>query len=123
VHHHLHVSVTCSYTAPDVASPEQSKGGGPPPSSCWPCSFNAPEGAAGLLCHKGTLLAHGQPAVHQDNQILFCRAAQRQIIESKINIYTNVCLLFYSVLFLFSVKPTFVAKAKALTVSCMYVTL
>jgi len=28
----------------------------------------------GLLDHKGTLLAHGQPAVHQDSQVL-CRAA------------------------------------------------
>ena len=28
----------------------------------------------GLLGHKGTLLAHGHPIIHQDTQVLLCRA-------------------------------------------------
>ncbi|KAK4811113.1 LOW QUALITY PROTEIN: hypothetical protein QYF61_016399 [Mycteria americana] len=29
----------------------------------------------GILCHKGTLLAHIQLSIHQDTQVFFCKAA------------------------------------------------
>ena len=35
---------------------------------------NAPQDTIGLLGHKATLLAHSQPVVHQDIQVLLCRA-------------------------------------------------
>lgn len=35
---------------------------------------NATHNTVGLLCHKGTLLAHGQPQVHQDPQGLSWKA-------------------------------------------------
>ena len=36
--------------------------------------FNAPQDTIGLLGHKGTLLTHGQPVLHQDPQVFLCRA-------------------------------------------------
>jgi len=36
--------------------------------------FNVFQATTDLLGHKGTLLAHGQPVVHQDNQVLLYRA-------------------------------------------------
>ena len=42
-------------------SPVLSRGKGSPPSTCWQCSTpHAAQDAVGLLCCKGTLLAHGQ---------------------------------------------------------------
>lgn len=40
----------------------------------WPAGhilFNAPEDPIVLLGHEGTLLSHGQPAVHQDTRYIF----------------------------------------------------
>ena len=36
---------------------------------------NATLRAVGLLCHKGTLLTHGQQVAHKDPPVLLCRAA------------------------------------------------
>ena len=36
---------------------------------------NVAQKAVGFLCHKGTFLAHVQPAAHQGHQVLFCKAA------------------------------------------------
>ena len=41
---------------------------------------NAPQETIGLLGHQSTLLAHGQPVVHQDPQVLLCRAPLQQVI-------------------------------------------
>ena len=35
---------------------------------------NAPQDTVGLAGHEGTLLAHGQPAGHQDPQVLLLSA-------------------------------------------------
>lgn len=35
---------------------------------------HAAQDTVSLLCSKGTLLAHIQPAAHQDPQVLFCKA-------------------------------------------------
>ncbi|PKU35805.1 hypothetical protein llap_13892 [Limosa lapponica baueri] len=40
---------------------------------------DAPQDAIGLPGHKGTLLAHGHPVVHQDSQAFFHRAALQQV--------------------------------------------
>ncbi|PKU38718.1 rna-directed dna polymerase from mobile element jockey- hypothetical protein [Limosa lapponica baueri] len=41
--------------------------------------LNASQDAIGLLGHKGTLLTHGHPVVHQDSQVFFLRAALQQV--------------------------------------------
>jgi len=44
----------------------------------WPAGkvlYSAAQGPVGCLCCKGALLAHGQLGVHQDPQVLLCRAA------------------------------------------------
>lgn len=41
---------------------------------------NAAQDATGLLCSKGTLLAHVQ-LVHQDPQVLFCKAGKSIFVE------------------------------------------
>jgi len=38
---------------------------------------DAPQDPIGLLGSQGTLLAHGQPAIHQDTQVPLRRAAIR----------------------------------------------
>ncbi|NXV14564.1 CAHM6 protein, partial [Cepphus grylle] len=40
-----------------------------PPPACH-ALLDAPQDAIGLLGHKGTLLAHGYPVVHQDSQVI-----------------------------------------------------
>jgi len=40
---------------------------------------NTPQDAIGFLGHKGTVLAHGNPAVHQDPQVPFPYAALQQV--------------------------------------------
>ena len=35
--------------------------------------FNIPQDTVGLRGYKDTLLAHGQPLVHWDTQVLLCR--------------------------------------------------
>jgi len=66
-----------------VAYLGQSRGEeGPPPSPCCPHSFNAPQATIGLLGCKDTLQAHGQPVVHQDTQVLLCRALLQQVSPS-----------------------------------------
>jgi len=42
--------------------------------------YNAPQDPIGLFGHRGTLLAHGQPVVHQDPQVLLHRAPFQQVI-------------------------------------------
>ena len=47
----------------------------------WPAGhtlLDAPQDATGLLGSQGTLLAHGQPVVHQDTQVPLRRAALQQ---------------------------------------------
>ena len=39
---------------------------------------NAPQDAIGLLGSQGTLLAHGQPVVHQHSQVPLHRAAKKR---------------------------------------------
>ena len=41
--------------------------------------FKVPQDVTGLIGHKGTLLAHGQPVVHQDSQVLLHRARLQQV--------------------------------------------
>ena len=44
----------------------------------WPAGSTVPNAAQGtisLLCHKGTLLAHGRLGVHQEPQVCFCSVA------------------------------------------------
>ncbi|XP_050567062.1 uncharacterized protein LOC118250829 [Cygnus atratus] len=72
-----------------------------PVSSLWPsaglfpgdpCLFCTGElrtghstpGSLGLLGHEGTLLAHGQPVVHQDPQVLLLRAPLQQVIPQPV---------------------------------------
>ena len=43
--------------------------------------FNAPQDAIGLLGHQATLLAHCQSVIHQDLQILLCRAPLQQAMS------------------------------------------
>jgi len=50
----------------NVASTGQSRGSRSPPLTCWPRSFYISQVTIGLLAHQGTLLVHGQPAVHQN---------------------------------------------------------
>ena len=46
--------------------------------------FNAPQDTIGLLRHKSTLLAHGQPVVHHDTQVLkFAVAVELVVPDSK----------------------------------------
>ncbi|PKU44305.1 hypothetical protein llap_5392 [Limosa lapponica baueri] len=40
---------------------------------------DAPQHAIGLLGHKGTVLAHGHPVIHQDSQVFLLRAAPQQV--------------------------------------------
>ena len=43
----------------------------------WPAGhapFNAPQDPIGPLGHQGTVLAHGQPVVHQECQVLLNKA-------------------------------------------------
>ena len=40
---------------------------------------NTPQDATGLLGHKGTVLAHGHPVVHQDTQAAIPCAALQQV--------------------------------------------
>ena len=40
---------------------------------------NTPQDATGVLGHKGTVLVHGHPAVHQDPQVSFLYAALQQV--------------------------------------------
>ena len=42
--------------------------------------MNAPQDVIGLFGYKGTPLAHGQPVVHQNPQVLLCRAPFQHII-------------------------------------------
>ena len=70
------------HSTPDVASPGQSRGEDHLP---WPAGHappNAPQDPTGLLGHQGTLLAHGQLAVHQNSQVLLHRAAFQQVSPS-----------------------------------------
>jgi len=41
--------------------------------------LNAPQDSIGLLGSQGTLLAHGQPVVHQHSQVPLPRAALQQV--------------------------------------------
>ena len=50
-----------------------------PPRPAGHTLFNAPQDTTSLLGHKGTLPAHGQPAVHQDTQVLLHRAHFQQV--------------------------------------------
>ena len=52
---------------------------------------NTPHGAIDLLGHKGTVLAHGHPAVHQDPQVPFPYAALQQVSPQPI-LVTGVVL-------------------------------
>lgn len=45
------------------------------PRSAGRSRFNASQDATGLLCHKSTLLPHGQHTLHQDTQVNPCRAS------------------------------------------------
>ena len=77
---HVHVSLV-------LASPELDTAPQVWPHQCWvegkdhlprPAGyafFNAAQDAIHLLCSKGTLLPHVQLVVHQDTQVLFCKAA------------------------------------------------
>ncbi|PKU46224.1 hypothetical protein llap_3448 [Limosa lapponica baueri] len=40
---------------------------------------NSIEDAIGLVGHKGTLLPHGHPVVHQDSQVFFHKAALQHV--------------------------------------------
>ena len=51
----------------------------------WPAGhapFNTPKDAIGLLCHQGTLLAHGESVAHQDPQVPLCRVPLQHIIPN-----------------------------------------
>ena len=50
-----------------------------PPQDAGPTLFNMPRDTIGLLGRKGTLQAHGQPAVRRDTQVLLCRAPLLQV--------------------------------------------
>ncbi|XP_052556631.1 uncharacterized protein LOC128089357 isoform X2 [Tympanuchus pallidicinctus] len=52
--------------------------------------FNAPQDAIGPLGHKGTLLAHGQPVVHQDTQVPLCRAPLQQLIPQPVLVHAII---------------------------------
>ena len=50
--------------------------------------FNTPQDTMGLFfffcfCHKSTLLAHDQPFVHQDTQVLLCSARSNRCFAEK----------------------------------------
>ena len=49
------------------------------PQSAGHVLFNAPQDTVGLLGYKSTLMARGQPAVHQDTWILLRRASLEQV--------------------------------------------
>jgi len=51
------------------------------PWSAGHAPFNALQDPIGPLVHQGTLLAHHQPVIHQDPQILLCRAPLQQVIS------------------------------------------
>lgn len=42
-------------------------------------ALDAAQGAGGLLCPESTWLVHGQLDVHQDPQLLLCRAAGQPV--------------------------------------------
>jgi len=44
--------------------------------------LDAPQDPIGLLGTEGTLLAHGQPVVHQDTQVPLRRAVTSQAVEA-----------------------------------------
>ena len=50
-----------------------------PPQVAGRALFDMPRDTIGLLGRKGTLQAHGQPAVHRDTQVLLCRAPLLQV--------------------------------------------
>ncbi|XP_052520385.1 uncharacterized protein LOC128071565 isoform X3 [Tympanuchus pallidicinctus] len=52
--------------------------------------FSAPQYAIGPLGHKGTLLAHGQPVVHQDTQVPFRRAPLQQVIPQPVLVHAII---------------------------------
>ena len=52
---------------------------------------NTPQDAISFLGHKGTVLAYGHPAVHQDPQVLFPCAALQQVSSQPI-LVTGVVL-------------------------------
>jgi len=84
----------------NVASPGQSRGGGPTPQPDGHAFFNAPQDTIGLPGYKSTLLPHGQPLVHQNSQVLLHRGMDicfavllnseiRQVCDSSINLLTS----------------------------------
>jgi len=65
--------IGCS--TPAVASPGHNRGEDHVPRPAGHTLCNAPLGTIGLLGHLGTPLAHGQPAAHQDPQVLLCSSS------------------------------------------------
>ena len=59
------------------------------PRPAGPALFNEPQETIGLLDHKGTLLAHGQPVVHKNTQVL-CRARLQKVIPKNVLMYALI---------------------------------
>lgn len=95
-------------SAPDVASPRQSREEENFPHPTGQTLCNALQGSIGLLSHQGTLLAHGDPVGqslvncwstvgHQNIQIVLCRAPlqqrSRRAREWKVRAESTPCTL------------------------------
>jgi len=50
--------------------------------------FNVPQDITGILSHKGTILAHGQPVVHQNTQVLLHKTIYQQVTCSDAHSYS-----------------------------------
>lgn len=67
----------------------------------WPAGNPLPKAAQetiGLLCHEGTCLAHGQPGVQQDPQVLLCKAAFQPVGPQPVLVHEGFFSSLYRIL-------------------------